>query len=678
MRGRRSPWRSWVRDPLGIVTAFAAVIVAGSARNDGAALVRAADRGQTAAASQTVAFGFISGQVVDGTTGRPITAAAIRSFAGRDGNDVFGQPGFFAVGTAVTAMTDVAGRFTLKLPAGRYTIRVSRSGYRSLGYLQDRPEDGGAGIIGLKEGQRREITFKLWKDSSLEGRVVDEGLEPLPSVEVSALRRTFLGGRAQYRLEARAETDDQGRYRFAQLPTGDYIIGVASGSGTWPTELVRDMHEADQDARIAVLGKLGQSGAPAPTATGLPILGQVFDWFGPQGKPSDKTPGAAASPLVYYSYFHPNSKRLDTANVVRVDTGRAITNIDVALGPPVETQYVTGRLLGPEGRTAGVAVSLVPVDLNSLHSTRGFEIATGVTDSVGRFVILGVPSGAYVLQSTHGGRLWAPSPGSPASLLLSTPLAPTVTRAPNRSGESIFSAATEVTVGDEPVRDVPLVLRPGLRASGRIVLPVGQNAPADRHVADTIVRLEAVDRSPEGAHVNSRPDAAGNFRTPEYVPGRYRFVFSHIDQNWRVAQILVNGQDVIDGLIELTEHDLTDVVVILTDKDGALSGRINDDDATRALQPRIVVFSADVEHWIARGMSPLRASNSVRANEAGEFHVPSLLPGRYFAVALSPDSRVEIMNPEWIRYVANLATLVEIKPGTKPTVMLRMKQLSWK
>ncbi|HEV8659273.1 MAG TPA: Ig-like domain-containing protein, partial [Thermoanaerobaculia bacterium] len=60
-------------------------------------------------------LGFISGEVFDGNTGRPLAGATVTI-------DIPSQP-------AITATTDARGRYAAQLPEGAHTIRVSASGY---------------------------------------------------------------------------------------------------------------------------------------------------------------------------------------------------------------------------------------------------------------------------------------------------------------------------------------------------------------------------------------------------------------------------------------------------------------------------------------------------------------------------------------------------------------------
>src|SRR5450631_1410103 len=74
----------------------------------------------------------VRGRVVGGDTGRPLRRARVTFSAPELG----GEPR----GTS----TNLDGRYEVKdLPAGRYTIRVTRSGYLPLQYGQQRPLEQG-------------------------------------------------------------------------------------------------------------------------------------------------------------------------------------------------------------------------------------------------------------------------------------------------------------------------------------------------------------------------------------------------------------------------------------------------------------------------------------------------------------------------------------------------------
>jgi RHS repeat-associated protein len=91
-------------------------------------------------------YGFISGEVYDATTGRPLAGADIAievptaAFARRVGTNAL-----TAAIQAVTMTTDARGRYTKSLPEGAHTIRASASGYTSVWRQIIVP--AGAGVI---------------------------------------------------------------------------------------------------------------------------------------------------------------------------------------------------------------------------------------------------------------------------------------------------------------------------------------------------------------------------------------------------------------------------------------------------------------------------------------------------------------------------------------------------
>ena len=87
------------------------------------------------------------------------------------------------------ATTDADGRYEVSnLPAGRYSIFVSRNGYVSLQFGQQRPFEPGR-PLDLGEGQLMDrIDFALPRGSVIAGRVTDELGEPMAGVRVQAMR----------------------------------------------------------------------------------------------------------------------------------------------------------------------------------------------------------------------------------------------------------------------------------------------------------------------------------------------------------------------------------------------------------------------------------------------------------------------------------------------------------
>lgn len=176
------------------------------------------DAGAAPAAKGT---GVITGRVVS-DTGRPLRRARV----------TVSSPDLGA-GSSRSTSTDLAGRYEIKeLPAARYRVQVTRSGFLPLDYGQRRPGEQGRPVQ-IGDGQTVEkIDFALPRMSVITGRVSDELGEPIEGVTVLAMRSLFFEGRRKLVPVAQAQTDDQGEYRLQKLPPHTYYV-MASTKETW-------------------------------------------------------------------------------------------------------------------------------------------------------------------------------------------------------------------------------------------------------------------------------------------------------------------------------------------------------------------------------------------------------------------------------------------------------------
>src|SRR6185295_3474064 len=111
-----------------------------------------------------------------------------------------------------------------ELPAGRYTLSVSKTGFVGWSYGQRRPLQAGTPLQ-LREGQQLTgIEFRLPRGSVVAGHVFDETGDPMPGAAVRVMRYQYAQGERQLVPAGTAETDDQGTYRVWGLNPGEYYI----------------------------------------------------------------------------------------------------------------------------------------------------------------------------------------------------------------------------------------------------------------------------------------------------------------------------------------------------------------------------------------------------------------------------------------------------------------------
>ena len=168
-------------------------------------------------AAQKTGTSQLSGRVLDAVTNKPLRRATVRATTPelREGR---------------SATTDADGRWTLRsLPAGKYTINVTKGGYVTLNYGQRRPFEGGQ-QVDLAAGQAIDkLEMSLPRGGVITGRIVDEFGEPFAGIRVIPMRQRFFNG--QRRLVAIGTgdvTDDIGQYRLHGLTPGEYYVSATN------------------------------------------------------------------------------------------------------------------------------------------------------------------------------------------------------------------------------------------------------------------------------------------------------------------------------------------------------------------------------------------------------------------------------------------------------------------
>src|SRR5882762_7181522 len=163
--------------------------------------------------------GRITGRVTAADNGRPVKRARVFATA----VELPGGRGM---------LTDDGGVFDLtELPAGRYTLTVSKSGFVSLSYGQRRPLQAGTPLQ-LADGQTlKGIEFQLPRGSVIGGRVLDEDGEAMPGVMVRVMRYQYLQGDRRLTPAGAGQTDDKGQYRVWGLMPGDYYVNAVARGG---------------------------------------------------------------------------------------------------------------------------------------------------------------------------------------------------------------------------------------------------------------------------------------------------------------------------------------------------------------------------------------------------------------------------------------------------------------
>jgi hypothetical protein len=549
--------------------------------------------GVVAFGTATQNTGIVLGRVIDADTSVPVPHATV-TLLGATSPDR----------TREEVIADADGRFVFhSLARGYYRLQAHKAGLIFAEYGQRWPE-GPFQQLYVAAGQPvTEATVRMWKPGAIGGVVVDDAGEPAVGVHVRALRVVTSGGRRQLRPASRGSdglTDDRGVYRIGNLPPGRYYLMA-------PTTI---------------------ESAPTSTSTaGLRVGDHVISSAGLRSAAPTVMPDGRLE--MTRTIYHPSSNTVEDATAIAIGSGEQRGGVDIRLTRDA-AHRVSGVVLGAGGPAALTTVRLVADEVAAFRFASGLEAASATTGPDGRFTMLGVPPGPYVLR-----------------VLQAQPDSPTLW------------AEQSVLIVDDDLDNVLLQLREGASVSGRIAFE-GAATPNPAAMARIAVRLIPPDGREDTAFMRPPPvEADGTFRTLAHPPGRYFLdVAGSLPPAMRlIRSVEIGGRDLRDRPIGLGAEDISGVVITIAEELGGIAGTVAlpPDDAAAL----VAVFPADVRTWIQDGMAPSRTA-IVLTDADARFAIRDLRPGAYLAVALRATSPPDLQDPEIIDRLSRIATEVQV------------------
>jgi protocatechuate 3,4-dioxygenase beta subunit len=549
--------------------------------------------------------GRIKGRVVSGETGAAVRRAQVR-ITGQD------------IGMKA-AMTDPDGRYEFRdLPAGRFNLTVTKSGFVTMQYGQNRPFEPGRPIE-LAEAQvldKADVT--LPRGSVLSGRVVDEFGEPVADANVSAMRMQFVNGRRRLTNVGRfAQSNDLGQFRLYGLPPGEYYVSAT-----------------------------------------LRSMDMMIDMMGGPGGPVGSNPSSGYAPTYY-----PGTPSPQDAQRVTVAVGQELGSVDIAL-QPVKLAKITGTAIGSDGKPVAGAMVMLVASMRDAMFFMG-PGGTSRTSRDGQFTLSNVVPGDYSLQVRSTGAMLSEMGGGAVMFTMATD-GPGGPPPPPRQ-EAEF-ATVPVSVAGDDINGMVVVTTRGAKASGRLVFEGGSRPEG---IAATRIMAQAAD--PEAGPTIGFGGAAvkenGTFEMSGLIGTRVVRAMN-LPKGWSLKAVRVNGADVTDSGIEFkTGEEVGGIDLELTQRTTAISGSVTDSRGQPAKDYTVVMFSDDQQKWT---LPMNRWISSARPDQDGRFKFNNLPPGGYYAIALEYVAAGEWNDPEWLERARPRATRVTLDEGGTKVLDLKV------
>ena len=562
----------------------------------------------------------ISGRVLGADNGRPVRRARVSINA----PDLQG-------GRAVLTNDSGVFEFT-ELPASRYTVTVSKTGYVSLSYGQRRPLLAGTPLQLAADQQLKGIDFRLPRGSVISGHVFDENGDAMPGIAVRVMMYQYAQGNRQLVPAGNGQTDDRGEYRIWGLNPGDYYVSAVSRNINLPINI----------ARGAAPGR----GGPDPQQ----IAGQVFDRLAASGIPLPNFGGAVDDDgsMAYAPTYFPGVPSPAEARPVTVGLSAEVTSVDFSI-LLVRTGRVSGRVTNADGSLAtGGNVNLV-ADVVGRGAVLGGAYGSRIGGD-GTFQIANVPPGRYILRATDGG-----GRGGRGG------------RGRGNTGTQQLPQYASLPLGvDGDVDGVFVTLGPGATITGTVTVQATQT-PVLPDVTQFRIVAPATDDANFGPQGNARVDADGTF-TLDGVPAGSHWIRAQGGRGWTLKSVLVDGREMIDTPFEVRSGQrVTGVDLTFTDKLSEINGTLTDQQGTPSPEFTVLAFPTDATLWRPQSRQIMTA----RPDQNGKFQLRGLPAGNYFLAAVDPEKQGEWFEPQFLEQHRGGAVRVNLGDGDVKTQDLR-------
>lgn len=462
------------------------------------------------------------------------------------------------------AITDEKGQYRFSnVAAGRFRVAPLAEAF----VVESNGARRGGVAVTVTEGQTvSNIDFTLARGGVITGRVTDGDGRPVIAERINLMTATENGQAQPFNSGNRLgfETDDRGVYRIYGLSAGRYILSAGGGDRPGVSRRIR-----------------------------------------------------------YPRTFYPDAVEQTQAQIVEVEAGSVVENIDIRLGAPMKAYAVEGRVIDAE---SGQPVFGVPINIGRERGGGPAGATGGASNAEGAFRVTGLTPGRYSASIRPLGR---PS-GRPSGRSSGVP------GGGAENSTDFYSDPVNFEISSDNVTGIEIKVHRGASIAGVIVVEGANNPSVAARLSQLMISANSRSQSQGQAGrggAGGRQNFAqigpnGAFRIGGVAPGRVRlnvngFGAGDFGGGGRLSLVRIErGGAVINGDLDVASGEqIAGVRVIVGYGAGVIHGRVI---VTGGALPPGTRLMASV-----RPLNVAGQNRPAQVDASGQFRIEGLLPGSY-------------------------------------------------